>query len=57
MRFSERQCSAKSRPVERRGEARPDRPRRRRALSDPVPFVNGYIRGREGMSWSEAAAT
>jgi collagenase-like PrtC family protease len=27
-----------------------------RALVDPVPFVNGYIRGREGMSWSEAAA-
>ncbi len=27
-----------------------------RALVDPTPFVNGYIRGREGMSWSEAAA-
>jgi len=27
-----------------------------RALVEPTPFVNGYIRGREGMSWSEAAA-
>ena len=27
-----------------------------RALVDPTPLVNGYIRGREGMSWSEAAA-
>ncbi len=28
-----------------------------RALVDPTPLVNGYIRGREGMSWSEAAAS
>ena len=27
-----------------------------RALVDPIPFINGYIRGREGMSWSEGAA-
>ncbi|MGD0641468.1 MAG: U32 family peptidase [Roseiarcus sp.] len=27
-----------------------------RALVAPTPFVNGYIRGREGMSWSESAA-
>ena len=27
-----------------------------RALVEPTPFVNGYIRGREGMRWSEAAA-
>ena len=27
-----------------------------RALVAPTPFVNGYIRGREGMSWSETAA-
>ncbi|MGD1038709.1 MAG: U32 family peptidase [Roseiarcus sp.] len=27
-----------------------------RALVEPTPFVNGYIRGREGMSWSESAA-
>jgi collagenase-like PrtC family protease len=26
-----------------------------RALADPTPFVNGYIRGREGMSWSATA--
>jgi collagenase-like PrtC family protease len=27
-----------------------------RTLVAPTPFVNGYIRGREGMSWSESAA-
>jgi collagenase-like PrtC family protease len=26
-----------------------------RALVEPTPFVNGFIRGREGMSWSERA--
>jgi collagenase-like PrtC family protease len=26
-----------------------------RALVGPIPFINGYIRGREGMSWSESA--
>jgi collagenase-like PrtC family protease len=28
---------------------------RLRALVGPIPFINGYIRGREGMSWSERA--
>jgi collagenase-like PrtC family protease len=27
-----------------------------RPLVEPTPFVNGYIRGREGMAWSDGAA-
>jgi len=39
-----------------KGKAAPDEAfKKLRALTKPVPFVNGFLYGREGMAWAEKA--